>query len=254
MKRVQAFGGGVQSVTLLRMILAGEVDQVDAVVFADTQAEPQHVYEVVEREKALCDAAGIPFYIVTHGNLATDWQKRSPTRTKASFHVPLFTKPLEGGRAGMLMRSCTGVYKIDVIAKLLRNLGWKKEGVELFMGISTDEIRRVKPSLKSYITNRYPLIEADMRRGDCHAYLARLGISAAKSACVFCPYRSAASWRAVKDNPSDWTAAVEYDRGIRDARPGYQLFVHVSCTPLESAVMDDEPSLFDDECAGVCGV
>ena len=39
--------------------------------------------------------------------------------------------------------------------------------VELWLGISTDEAIRMKPSRDRWIQNRYPLIEAGMSRRDC---------------------------------------------------------------------------------------
>ena len=247
MKRVQAFGAGVQSVTLLRMILRGEVDPVDRVIFADTQGEPAHVYRVVEREKRLCEKAGIPFDVVTWRNILKHTKNTLP---------PLFTLA-PNGRRGAMLRQCTSRYKVEPIEKRIRDLGWKREGVEQYMGITTDEITRVKPSRKSYIRLSWPLIEKNMTRADCVAYLKRLRVTAAKSACVMCPYRPAEDWAAVRAVRTDWRKAVAYDRAVRhvmNRRADLLCFVHSSCRPLEEAVLQGSVDGFDAECAGYCGV
>ena len=250
MIRVQAFGAGVQSVAMLRLILAGRVDRPHAIIFADTGAEPTEVYHVVERESALCEAAGIPFRTVHWRDMKQD--------TGSSVHLPLFTERIKDGKHGMLGRSCTSRFKIEPIERALREMGAKTEpgGAEQYMGISTDEIQRVKPSRKSYITLRYPLIEMNWNRNDCVQYLASLGIEAAKSACVMCPYRSKTNWEAVKANPDDWDIAVAFDSAVRMARAeqGVRSYVHVSRRPLPEAVDDPAPSLFDDECSGYCAL
>lgn len=242
--QVQSFGGGVQSVALLRMALNGLIEKPDLVLFGDTMQEPKHVYEVVAREAALCAAAGIEFAVVRQGDLG-DW------RANNSIHVPLRTVQLNGNGEGMLFRTCTSRFKIDPIRRELRARGAKN--VKMWLGMSTDEIQRVKPSYVPWIKHRFPLIEANMRRSDCETYLATLGIVAAKSACVFCPYRSSASWRTVREVPEDWAKAVAYDDSIRDARPGFKSYVHKSLAPLTEAVLEhDDPGLFDEECDGVC--
>ena len=244
MMQVQSFGGGVQSVALLRMAIAGHIEKPDLVVFADTGAEPQHVYEVIEREAEVCAVAGIEFAKLCFGDL-TKW------RENGSIHVPLRTELIGGKEQGLLFRTCTDRFKIQPIRRELRARG--VTSAVLWLGMSVDEIQRVKPSNVGWITNRHPLIEMGLRRHECETFLASIGVSTSKSACVFCPYRSTGSWRTVRDNPTDWAAALAYDESIRDARPGYKCFVHKSYKPLTEAVLEnDDPGLFDDECDGVC--
>ena len=245
--RVQSFGAGVQSVTILRKILAGEIAPVDAVVFADTQAEPEHVYQVLAREQKLCKKAGIPFHVVTWRGLLQHTRDSLP---------PLFTLS-PNGKKGALFRVCTDRYKLQPIRELIRKLKWHAEGVDQLLGISTDEIMRVKPSRLSYITNSYPLIELNMSRRDCETYLASIGVSAAKSACVICPYSPTSTWQAIRQNENDWRKAVAYDKAIRNVmgkRSDLLCFTHYSCKPLEEAVLLESPNMFDSECEGHCGL
>ena len=43
--RILSLGAGVQSTTLLYMMLNGDVEPVDHIIFADTGWEPEPVYE-----------------------------------------------------------------------------------------------------------------------------------------------------------------------------------------------------------------
>jgi hypothetical protein len=247
-KIVQAYGAGVQSCALLRLIIDGKVPRPDLVVFADTQAEPEAVYEVVERDSKLCAEHGIEFETVTWRDL-----KKETDRT---IKVPLFTVNDETGKKGMLWRNCTSRFKIEPIEKTIRLRGWKKTGVVQYMGISMDEIQRMKPSRKLYIELAYPLIDLRMNRQDCLDYLASKGIEGAKSACVFCPYRNKENWEITKSVPADLAVAVQYDKDIRNARKhaGYTCYVHSSRKPLEEALEMPSDATFDDECEGYCGV
>lgn len=278
------------------MALAGEFEKPDLVVFADTGDEPESVYENVERARDWCASAGVDFAIVSSGMRLSEWEKNGvhvPLRTVSTrphektvyalmdangMEVEQADDPdlltdtaREGcrvekrvvieppGTEGMLFRTCTSRFKTEPIQALMRSRGWKEEGIELWLGMTTDEIRRVKPSRLGWITHRWPLIERDMRRSDCEAFLRRTlrAMPVMKSACVFCPFRSPESWRTLKGN--DLARAVAYDESIRKARAadGYDSYVHRALMPVAEALDDGTISLFalDDGCEdGVCEV
>lgn len=249
--RVLSHGGGVQTRALLRLALDGTLERPDHVVFADTQAEPEAVYAALEEDRAACEAAGVPFHIVTEGNL-------THTHRSGGLFIPAYTLNARG-EGGMLRRQCTQRFKVAPIRRLLRELGATAENpVELWLGISTDEWIRQKPSDVRYAIHRWPLLELEWSRDNCLAYLDSLGIKATKSACVFCPYHSASEWKRIKANPRDWQAAVAYDAAIRKTRPeGGGVFVHASRKPLTEAPIENDdlqPGLWGDECEGHCGL
>jgi len=70
-KRFLSLGAGVQSSTLALMIAHGELDPVDAAIFADTQWEPRKVYEWLDWLEAEIQRCPHPFpvYRVTQGSL-----------------------------------------------------------------------------------------------------------------------------------------------------------------------------------------
>ena len=247
--QVQSYGAGVQSVALLHMALSGEwCSPPDLVIFADTQAEPQHVYNVVERDAALCKAHSIEFVTVSLGDL-------SATDRWGGLFIPAFTLN-ERGDKGMLRRQCTQRFKVAPIRRELRRRGVKR--CEMWLGISTDEARRARRSEVQWITHRWPLLEWGVSRDKCLAWLQKRDITAAKSACVFCPYHSDDEWLKIKGNPEDWQKAVSYDAKIRDKRPkGGEVFVHPQRVPLEHVSFENpdlQPGLWEQECGGGCGL
>ena len=272
--RVLSLGAGVQSSTLALMIHKGEIPMVDCAIFADTQAEPPKVYEWLEFIKK---TVSYPVHIVTWRNLEQDVLDASKGEYQA-FTIPFYTKNKETEQKGMLMRQCTADYKIKPVTKKVRELLGYKKGervdlkkvkVEMLMGISTDEMRRMRMNRLRYIDNQYPLInDFGMSRQDCIAWIKDNGYPMpTKSACYFCPFHSQSTWKEIKDNnPELFQKAVEMDKKIRNQekykiKNKYKddLYLHRSCEPLDKALEDDGQlnmfDAFDTICdEGMCGV
>ena len=272
--RVLSLGAGVQSSTLALMIHKGEIPMVDCAIFADTQAEPPKVYEWLEFIKK---TVSYPVHIVTWRNLEQDVLDASQGKYQA-FTIPFYTKNKETGQKGMLMRQCTADYKIKPVTKKVRELLGYKKGervdlkevkVEMLLGISTDELRRMRMNRLRYIDNQYPLInDFGMSRQDCIAWMKDNGYPMpTKSACYFCPFHSQSGWKEIKENdPKLFEKAVQMDKQIRDQEKYKiknkfkdELYLHRSCEPLDKALEDDgQLDMFDgfdsicDE--GMCGV
>lgn len=220
------------------------MERPDLVIFADTEQEPASVYETVKRDKEICECEGIEFAVVGYDDLGDQDRK--------GIFIPAYTLN-KNGRKGTLMRQCTDRFKIRPIRKEIRRRGLMN--VEMWLGISTDEASRQKPSRVKYLTNRYPLIEIGMSRKDCEAYLAKIGVTASKSACVFCPYRSAKAWASL--TKEEMQKAIEYDVRLRDRKKDVKMYVHSSRTPLSNAVGltgENSTNLFENECEGYCGL
>ena len=79
-----------------------------------------------------------------------------------------------------------------------------------------------------------------MSRSGCIQWLMDRNLPVpSKSGCTFCPYNSAARWRALKaQGGDDWEDAVLADLEIRDKRAhvGFDLFIHNARVPLVDAV------------------
>jgi len=117
----------------------------------------------------------------------------------------------------------------------------------------------------AYIEHRYPLIDRRMTRADCHAWLARQGLTAPRSACIGCPFRSDAEWLAIRADPVLWADACAVDASLRNGEPRAgagsasgvhgDAYLHRSCTPLADAPLRnrDQLDLFGCD-GGHCGV
>jgi hypothetical protein len=233
----------------------------DCAIFADTQWEPKAVYDHLHW---LTSGNVLPFpvHVVTAGNLRTAILNRSNTTGGRVAAVPWFMR-MPNGDDAMGRRQCTKEYKLrPVQRKVVELLGGRpKAGAEVWIGISTDEAIRCKPSRVQYIVNRWPLLERRMNRNDCLRWLERNGYPIApKSSCIGCPFHSDDQWRALRDMPDEWRDAIEVDEAIR-LQPGFkgEQYMHRSLVPLAEVDLSTpedhgQLDLFNNECEGMCGV
>jgi hypothetical protein len=126
----------------------------------------------------------------------------------------------------------------------LARVGQPAAGVwaETWIGFSTDEIGRVSDRGDTrYSKSRHPLLELEMSRTQCDAYLKHHGwASVEKSACIGCPFHGNAEWRRMRDtDPESWAEAVRFDKAYRTG-PGlrHERFLHISRKPLDQAPID----------------
>jgi hypothetical protein len=252
---------------------------VDAAIFADVKGEPKKVYEWLEYLKT--KVKSYPIHVVTWRNLKQDILDAAKGEYKA-FTAPFFTRNIETGKKGMLRRQCTADYKIKPVTSKIRELLGLKKGekrkagtkVELLMGISQDEISRMKTNQIKYIQNVYPLVEKKMRRSDCITWMEdNFYPRPPRSACTFCPYHSNEEWLKIKNgDPDEWKEVVEMDRAIRsqerfkEKNKGSgtlkdQIFLHRSCQPIDEVDFAKEKNKkqldfefgMQNECEGMCG-
>lgn len=258
--RVLSLGAGVQSTTLALMAARGEIEAPDRAIFADTGEEPAAVYRHLDW---LMSPGVLPFPV-------------DIVRQSRPLRVALLAGDEDGaripwyvGKGGMGGRNCTVNWKIRPIRRRIRELlGVGPRGyvapdtVESWVGISLDEVERIKPSRRLFIHNRHPLIEARMSRQDCYTWLERRQYRRPpKSRCKFCPYQGNAGWRDLRTNPDEWAETIELDNWLREpaqlVRFHGAVFLHRSCVPLDQADLSfdqAEPDLFGHECEGICGV
>jgi|SRR5580765_221025 len=281
---IMSFGAGVRSTAIVRMSLEGELPPLDHLIFADTGAEWPETYETAEEIRRACHNRGIGFHRVfshykhSSGNLFDDLEGDGPRRRWSA--PPLFIDNSDIGKSpSMTQRQCTGHYKIEPIARKVRELAGIKPGargpkevvVERWLGISSDEFQRMKLPQFRWEAVWHPLIEGPRRmtRGDCEQWLRRHGYSLpVKSACVFCPYQSDRRWLELADKrPDVFARCGRLDEHLRASPSGFdkgEPYLHRSLRPLTEVVvslraaLDRSPELdldlFADECSGVCGV
>jgi hypothetical protein len=264
-----SLGAGVQSSTMALMAAAGEITPMPkCAIFADTQAEPKSVYTWLDwLEKQL----PFPVHRVTQGSLEADTLKIRKRKDGTGFYshsgVPAFTKGADGS-PGMMPRQCTGHFKLAPIMREIRRIlkqHGEKQAVQ-WIGISVDEIYRMKSSGVRYSVNRWPLVDAGMTRHKCLAWMAAKRFpTPPRSACVFCPYHSDTEWRRLRDTePEEFLKAVRFEKAFQAAKcetVGIRSipYLHASRKPLSEVDFSTEEergqlNMFNNECEGMCGV
>lgn len=284
--QILSLGAGVQSSTLALMAERGVIAKPDCAIFADTGHEPKTT-RTLDPQTGKWIEGGIygwldwleaqlsfPVYRVKRGDLFIDAAQVVRSKKSGSLYmrglVPAYVDSGNGTR-GLLGRKCTADYKIIPIQRKVKELLGVKRGpravaCKMWVGISMDEIIRMKPSRAPYIENVWPLIDMRMTRQDCLRWLSSNGYPIApRSACVGCPFHADEEWRNLKENaPQDFAAAVEDERRLQEAARRQNAlrgmpYLHTTCQPLDTIDFQDrgshgQLSLFGNECEGLCGV
>jgi hypothetical protein len=262
-----SFGGGVQSTAIALMLIYQPhrfAKLPDYIVFADPGAESPQTYRHIKKIFKMLRGAGFNCYIIRPKQAIQHSDRGLQT-------VPWFTRSVSGS-TGMLRRQCTKEYKIEPINRFIRReLGYEKgqrvkanDRAVVWLGISTDEIKRVAENPRKWITNFYPLIEMGIDRNECqllnYHYLDYL---VPKSSCYFCPFTKRSEWeRRKREDPKAFDRAVKLDESIR-ALPKVgkapiedPCFVSGTGYPLKDATSDQLvlDLGFEKECSGNCGV
>lgn len=282
-----SLGAGVQSSTLALMAAKGELPEKyrpEFALFSDTGAEPESVYSWLRwLEKHL----PFPVHRVSGGDLQLDSLRLRTNQTNGRRYwkgmVPFFVQKPEGG-VGVLHRKCTSNYKIRPLAREVRKRigaeglrAWRrarridaltpKPALGL-MGISMDEVVRMKPSTDPVIELAWPLIDLGMRRSDCLDWMEKNRYPRPpRSACVFCPYHSRQEWRRLKrEEPEAFERAVLFEADSQDIARSCEVtegvpYLSKELKPLNEIDFDKpdpQMNLFGDgftaECEGMCGV
>ena len=257
------------------MAEAGEFgDRPDYAIFADTHWEPKGVYRTLHW---LREQVSFPIIFTDNGrSLKDDVMNGINAQGKPWLTIPAYLADQDGGAAGINWRQCTKNYKLDPIRKKSQELlgvapreampdgTW----IEMWLGISTDEIARVKTSRNWWIGHRYPLVDdVAMTREDCISWFEQHhpGRTLSRSACIACPFRSSRSWMDIRESdPEMFTEAVELDRNLRTGQHNAgkmfrkQAYLHHRRIPLLEALEQDqqerEVNGFINECEGHCGL
>ena len=274
--RILSLGAGVQSSTMALMANEGAFGPLpDYAIFADTGWEPKKVYEHLEWLKTQLD---YPVIICKNhlksGSIKEDIINEI-SKEKGFLHIPFFAKNTDTGKIGIGPRQCTRNYKITPINRRIRHLIGLRDRqrfprsiwVEVWVGISTDEAMRMKPSREKWIKNIWPLIDKNMSRQAClDWYDGKNYRTPAKSSCIGCPYHDNTLWNEIKkESPEEFEEACKIDDLMRHSanNKNIERYLHRRAEPLRSIDFDkllqkkkkdDQLDLFNNECEGMCGV
>lgn len=271
-----SLGAGVQSSTMALMAAHGEITPMPSfAVFADTQAEPKEVYQWLDW---LEQQLPFPIRRTTAGSLTKATLKIARSKKSGRIYmnglIPAFVEKPDGGR-GLLGRRCTANHKIiPVHQEYRRILGVKsvrttKPLITQWVGISYDEMHRMKEARQRWIVSIWPLIERKMRRADCLGWMKANGFpEPPRSACTYCPFHNDAEWHRIKmTSPVEFQEVVDFEKQLQSQFEKQEVmtgkpFLHSSCKPISEVEFNAsspdwvQENLFGlgQECEGLCGV
>jgi hypothetical protein len=274
---ILSLGVGVQSVTLYFMSCMDILPRADYAIFSDTGGEKKKTYEYLAyMQKWAAENNGIPIVHSKLRNLAEDLKKGNRPNSRFVSSIPAFTKNADG-TIGMLKRQCSAYYKREVVdqeIKLLLGIksfvGYKGK-INVWIGISADEIGRMKHSTARWKDCWHPLVgyasskkdvwripkpyDVTYTRAACLSWLADNGFPIpVKSGCVFCPYTY--DWDEVYEEPDDWKLAVDIDEAIRNSTKAgitQPIFLNDNLLPLKELKATGQMKLFKQEpCTDGC--
>tara|TARA_R110002012_G_scaffold48174_3_gene125722 strand:- start:287 stop:1075 length:789 start_codon:yes stop_codon:yes gene_type:complete len=192
-----SYGGGVQSTCIILLAIDGVIPKPDIIIFSDTGSELPGTYATVKEIKKLCAENDMRFETV--GSYFEP--KKRPDMTGS---WKLHEWYLELGRLPMVGQPrCTFNFKIYPVRRLLKTLcdtTQPKPWASQSLGITTDEIKRMRESEIKWCKNDFPLIDLGMSRQDCVDYIAKHypDLVVEKSGCFCCPYQSGKKWLKLK--------------------------------------------------------
>ena len=271
--RILSLGAGVQSTAMYYQSSLGILPRCDYAVFADTGCEPFAVYQNLARLiQWSIDNQGIPIVVASKGNLLVDMVSHYLGLSNSFPAIPAFVPKVNGGRA-MLSRQCTGRYKIEVVNSVSRRLAGVAKykhmsPCDLYLGISLDEVERIKHPLEVWKKHCYPYVgytatrsgversssEHVATRAELIAWLrAKNLVIPAKSSCTICPYLGSIDRKAYTESERDQLRVAEFVINETTGRSlGTRVYLSESLATVDELLASDDisPSLFN--CSDSC--
>lgn len=249
MTQVWSCGGGTQSAAIAALVVRGDLPKPDVAIIVDTEREKSGTW-------AYADGVLIPELAKVGVELVRIPKSKFATVDlyghNGDLLLPVYTT--QSGSNSKMPTFCSAEWKREVVSRYLRReLG--VEECENWIGISLDEMSRVRTPRNAWMKLRYPLIfDVPMRRSECYSLVESMGWpNPPRSSCWMCPNMAQAEWVDMKENwPADFQMAVELEREIRSKDP--HAYFHKSCVPLDQVdFTNNQTSFFDNSCSsGYC--
>lgn len=235
-------GGGVQSGCMAALIDAGELPKPDIAAIVDTGKEKGTTWQYYDAVvKPAMEKLGIQCVRIP----SAKWATVGIYAKNGDLLLPAFTR--QSGELSKLPTFCSTEWKWRVLKRWLRAQGVKQCNV--WMGMSWDELDRMKDSDVDWITKEYPLITMKrMRRWECEPYVIAHGWpKPPRSACYICPNQQPEEWQT--NSGPEQLAAIKLDSALRAHDPN--VYLHRSGKPLGEA-LNEKPDDTQKELFGTC--
>ncbi len=251
MVNVQSYGGGVQSVALAILNATGRVENpAKLAIMADPGMEEHATY------------AHVP---IMHGWLRERGVELVIVQGQRGKGIPLYEYVMERStvipvrtETGLGRRQCTQNWKVDAIRSVLKERGIGNVVIQL--GISYDEIHRMKDSPRKSITHRFPLVDMRITRADCRQIIRDEGIrEPVKSRCQFCPLQRQEAWRVrAASDPDGFEKCAQLEDAVIErehSKGNAPAYLSSTGRPLRQAFATEQAMFTDtedDDCGGYC--
>jgi len=231
MKKYLSFGGGVNSVAMMLMLLDQKVEF--EAIFVDHGTDWPETYEYFNMFQVwLEDNCHKQIVVLKPDVQEFDnlyeyyWEKK---------WVPSFMR-----------RICTDKFKIRPIHKHV------EKPCFMLLGIDAGEQKRAKISINKGIENRYPLIENEIDRDGCKKIIIDHDLPVPmKSGCYICPFQRVGQWKELrKIHPDLFCKAQQLEnRNIkyRESLGKKALKLSGSGKRLKTLIEEDQMHLFEQD-------
>lgn len=228
--QIWSSGGGTQSSAIAVLILQGRLPRPDYAFIADTGRETGETWDYLDNvvNPAL-------------GEIGLTVERLKPPKIPDAFNpqgtllIPAF---LTGEHEAKASNFCSSYWKRDFVKRVAVERGLVP--AVNWLGISTDEMKRVSAPRALNWQLRFPLIyDVPISRMKCASLVLDYGWpKPPKSSCWMCPNRRDAQWIHLRDTrPDEFIEAVKFDIEMRKRMP--DAFLHESRTPLGEVAFKD---------------
>jgi len=242
---IWSYGGGTQSIALAILVRQERLPRPDRIVIADTSWEFKKTWEYTEQHVApLLAEVGLKIEIASHALSKVDLYS-----LKGEILIPAYDvrRTNKKGEHAKLPTFCSNEWKTRVVRRHIGGAKGNPGGIRMWLGMSLDEVERLKHSGEDWCENYWPLcFDVKMTRGGCAQLVRDYGLpEAIKSRCKMCPNQNDDGWIEIKQEPEEWKEAVRIDNQIFAS---HQVRLHKSGKPLDEVELvprgEDEGGLF----------
>jgi len=258
--RVISYGGGVQSTALVVLAVQGQIEA-DVALFAnvgDDSEDPRTLAYVRDHVVPWAAERGLPIHEVKLTRRDGSQPTLHETVVGSNNRGALI--PVRMGAGHPNMRACTHEWKLHPIGRWLKDHGASKDDpATVLVGISADEVERATNGRdQPYERRTFPLLDLGLYRDQCSALVVAAGLpEPQKSACYFCPFHRLSHWAELRrDRPDLFAKSVDLERRLNlklGAAGRDPVWLTGRLRPLDEAVAEAQPSLFDVDAMGEDG-
>lgn len=206
--QVLSYGGGVQTVAMIALVLQGKLPRPDMIVIADTSREKSSTWDYLDEiVQPAMQREGMTVEIAPHTLSKVDMHGKN-----GDLLLPVYTT------TGKLSTFCSTEWKQRVVQRYLRSRGVAQ--ADVWIGFSLDESNRVERAQgdEGWYQRTFPLYDMGLTRADCLVIIQDYGWPLpSSSACWMCPNMDDAEWHTMKrDYPADFAKAIELEKEIQE--------------------------------------